>query len=87
MRKQTNADKIRSMSDEQLGELLGNMAESLQDCLFCPAADRVCDCIVCKDGVKEWLLLEADNGSSHTGEIAEPERKNILNTFLQGSYE
>ena len=33
----TNADRIRNMSDEELAEMLGNMAEFMGSCENCPA--------------------------------------------------
>ena len=63
--KQTNADRIRNMSDEELAELIQKMANT---CLvdFMGYADKDCDKISCKDceakapTILEWLQSEAE---------------------------
>ena len=54
----TNADKIRSMSDEELAEFIGNN----DDCECCAFGfgDDDCNKIACKIGVTLWLKKEAD---------------------------
>lgn len=63
--KQTNADRIRNMSDEELAEFIQKMANT---CLvdFMGYADKDCDKISCKDceakapTILEWLQSEAE---------------------------
>jgi hypothetical protein len=57
----TNADKIRSMTDEQLSVLLRMVA-----CQLCAYAGKNYDCCCpdnknCRDGQLEWLKQEAAN--------------------------
>jgi hypothetical protein len=58
---QTNADRIRSMSDEELANILGT-----HDCLDCPlnSEDNWCSGTSgsCKGNVLAWLKQEVDNG-------------------------
>ncbi len=63
--KQTNADRIRNMSDEDLAEFIQEMAST---CLvdFMGYADKDCDKISCKDceakapTILEWLQSETE---------------------------
>ena len=59
-RVQTNADRIRAMSDE---ELAGLMFDLVADCQFCPAKDRELYCLVSKETCRsawcDWLKREA----------------------------
>lgn len=50
---QTNADKIRSMSDEELAEFLGEFAT--RTCHYCLECG-----ISCKDERLKWLKAEAE---------------------------
>ena len=69
-----NADKIRSMSDEELAEFLTDInPTSCQDCRFShgwrcqPDRDDYSDFEKCKEGRKRWLQQpaeEADNGKA-----------------------
>lgn len=56
----TNADRIRSMSDEELAEWLAH----LTDCVNCPCRDPYdqCDTVdgSCKKQWLEWLKEEAE---------------------------
>ena len=68
---QTNADRIRSMSDEELAEFLTHMnPTNCQDCAFShgwrcqPDRDDYSDFEKCEEGRKRWLQQpaeEADN--------------------------
>ena len=54
---QTNADRIRSMSDEELAEFFSEK----MDCAPCPASEEVeCGCDRCVDLIKEWLKREVE---------------------------
>ena len=53
--KQTNADRIRSMADEELAEWLGDMI--YPECVCCPA-DNDGWCKDCKTKWIEWLKKE-----------------------------
>lgn len=56
-KKQTNADRIRSMSDEELVEFF---LEKM-DCAACPASEDVaCEHDRCLENIKEWLEREAE---------------------------
>ena len=57
--KQTNADRIRAMSDEELAEVISGLG----DCDTCYLYHRRCSMnISCKDAVLEWLRKEAEDG-------------------------
>ena len=80
---QTNAQKIRSMSDEELSEFLTNInPTNCQDCAFShgwrcqPDRDDYSDFEKCKEGRKRWLKQPAeideniactDHGMTHKG--------------------
>lgn len=49
---QTNADRIRSMSDEELATLLINWCAGVE-----------CKSSNCRDCAREWLKEEVDNGT------------------------
>ena len=49
---QTNADRIRSMSDEELAKILGNKC-------ICPPTSECVDCVACW---LEWLQKPAEGG-------------------------
>ena len=54
---QTNADRIRSTSDEELAEFFSEK----MDCAPCPASEEVeCGCDRCVDLIKEWLKREVE---------------------------
>ena len=63
--KQTNADRIRNMSDEELAEFLDIVGE---DGISSQYADVPCDCCCekteCSKCWKEWLQSEAEVGES-----------------------
>lgn len=50
----TNAEKIRSMTDEELGRYLCDMQES---CDGCPTAE---ECFLGSNGMLSWLKQEVD---------------------------
>lgn len=55
----SQADRIRCMTDEELAEMLGALAEPLCDCRQCPARDK-CDSLAsatdnCKEIFAKWL--------------------------------
>ena len=54
---QTNADRIRSMSDEELGKLLCKFRQTEDCCKMCPATKL---CKGGKPGLIEWLGLPAE---------------------------
>ena len=63
---QTNADRIRAMSDEELAEFLTNInPTNCQDCAFScgwrcrPDRDDYSDFEKCKEGRKRWLQQPA----------------------------
>ena len=65
--KKTNADRIRSMSDEELAEFLTNInPTNCQDCGFShgwrcqPDRDNYSDFEKCKKGRKRWLQQPAE---------------------------
>ena len=49
----TNADKIRSMSDEELTEFLVNGTENI--CELCPLKGAYCEGAMCKEMTLVWL--------------------------------
>ena len=49
----TNADKIRSMSDEELAEFLVEGNEDI--CKLCPLDGTYCPSSICKDILLVWL--------------------------------
>ena len=56
-KKPTNADRIRSMSDEELVEFF---LEKM-DCAACPASEDVaCEHDRCLEYIKEWLQSEVE---------------------------
>ena len=66
---QTNADKIRAMSDEELAEFLTHInPTNCQDCAFSrgwrcqPDRDGYSDFEKCKEGRKRWLQQPAEEG-------------------------
>lgn len=61
---QTNADRIRAMSDEELVELLANISENGEYEFFCDNPKRMIACDNCKRCVKEWLKQPADIGGN-----------------------
>lgn len=56
----TNADRIRSMSDEELSEFIGKFLESMSDCENCPAKTEVFLCVSCADEILDWLRKEVE---------------------------
>ena len=50
----TNADKIRSMTDEQLAEFLADV----MDCWNCPRYTRCTEVKGCANALKAWLQQE-----------------------------
>ena len=59
-KKKTNADRIRSFSDEELAEFIGILAEGNEDCAKCPAVSYKFWCKTCKEGILEWLQSEVE---------------------------
>lgn len=55
--RQTNADKIRNMSDEELADMLFNSCLEVMHIDECPYADNVG---MCKKCISEWLQSEAE---------------------------
>lgn len=55
--KQTNADRIRNMSDEELADMLFNSCLEVMHIDECPYADNVG---MCKKCISEWLQSEAE---------------------------
>ena len=69
LKKPTNADRIRSMSDEELSEFLTHMnPTNCQDCTFShgwrcqPDRDDYSSFEKCKEGRKRWLQQPAEEG-------------------------
>lgn len=63
-KKQTNYDRIRNMSVEELAEILGEMGKQLESCDGCPA-ELFCTenyvklrCKSCNDLILKWLESE-----------------------------
>ena len=50
----TNADRIRSMTDEELAEFMGGI-----DCWCCPVGDN-CKIDACKNQLFKWLQQPAE---------------------------
>lgn len=63
---QTNGDRIRAMSDEELAEEMS--VRLSEDCLMCPVLQADCPVwdetknVECKDAMLNWLREESDNG-------------------------
>ena len=55
--KQTNADRIRAMSDKELADTLFNSCLEVMHIDECPYADNVG---MCKKCISEWLQSEAE---------------------------
>lgn len=55
--RQTNADRIRNMSDEELADTLFNRCLEVMHIDECPYADNVG---MCKKCISEWLQSEAE---------------------------
>ena len=69
----TNADRIRSMSDEELAEFLTDInPTNCQDCGFShgwrcqPDRDDYSDFEKCKEGRKRWLKQPAEEADNET---------------------
>lgn len=56
-KRQTNADRIRNMSDEELAEWI-NTKNTCDQCSYEP--DRLCMKETCANGVLQWLQSEAE---------------------------
>ena len=59
----TNADRIRTMSNEELVEWL----HVITDCDFCPAVEKQTDCSngkYCRERLHDWLQQEVENGNT-----------------------
>ena len=54
---QTNADRIRNMSDEELADTLFNSCLEVMHIDECPYADNVG---MCKKCISEWIQSEAE---------------------------
>ena len=68
-KKPTNADRIRSMNDEELAEFLTDInPTNCKDCGFShgwrcqPDRDDYSDFEKCKEGRKRWLQMPAEEG-------------------------
>ena len=62
--RQTNADRIRNMSDEELAEFLVKVNSTIQNCMI---VDCKCEGFPnrdCKDCFLEWLQAEVKEGDS-----------------------
>ena len=58
--KQTNADRIRAMSDEELAAFLSNLSSDGCKYGWCPARDG-CEAFsdkTCKEQMEKWLKME-----------------------------
>lgn len=53
----TNADKIRSMTDEQLADWLADII----DCWNCPTYQSCTEVKGCANALKSWLQQEAES--------------------------
>ena len=69
LKKPTNADRIRSMNDEELAEFLTDInPTNCKDCGFShgwscqPDRDDYSDFEKCKEGRKRWLQQPAEEG-------------------------
>lgn len=54
----TQADRIRSMTDEELAEMFGIMCEQMRGCYGCPVGQEFCgnsSLVSCEKVFKEWL--------------------------------
>ena len=62
---QTNADRIRAMSDEELMQFLFNEVSNNTICSFCvPTMRTKCKCDGhCKNGILEWLKQPAEEST------------------------
>lgn len=58
--KQTNADRIRSMSDEELADFIRELNESCLAGAGMVDCSNNTDCIDCKGIVLEWLQSEVE---------------------------
>ena len=56
-KRQTNADRIRNMSDEELAEWI-NTKNTCDQCVYQP--ERLCMKETCANGVLQWLQSEAE---------------------------
>lgn len=59
----TNGDMIRTMSDDELADIFGDIVENLDGCSFCPVfrnGDRVVCVGTCVDNFSEWLKQPAE---------------------------
>lgn len=56
----SNADRIRSMSDEELSKFIGKFLESMSDCENCPAKTEAFLCVDCADEILDWLRKEVE---------------------------
>ncbi len=61
---QTNADRIRAMSDDMLAELLYGFCWNGEHCYECPLYNKDCAGITGLEEWKEWMKqpAEVDNG-------------------------
>ena len=60
--KQTNADRIRNMSDEELAKFLVRVNSSIQNCMIVDCKNEGID-RDCKDCFLEWLQAEVKEGA------------------------
>ena len=58
--KMSNADRIRSMSDEELAEFLEKIVSGNRDVIGINCGDSKCEIIKCTGCIKVWLQSEAE---------------------------
>ena len=59
----TNADRIRSMTDEELAEFVENASDASTTCEYCiPISYKADGCCTggCRNGILNWLQEEAE---------------------------
>lgn len=59
-RPQTNADRIRAMSDEELAELLYGFCWNGEHCYSCPLCDKSCGGVNGLEAWKKWIKQPAE---------------------------
>lgn len=62
VKKETNADKIRAMTDEELADYIFGVSESLVPCVKCSEDCDFCELSEeeCKARILEWLQSEVE---------------------------
>lgn len=59
-KRMTQADRIRSFSDEELSKFIGKFLESMSDCENCQAKTEAFLCVDCADEILDWLRKEVE---------------------------